>query len=412
MQTQPKRKQTGIERRPLKGGGFSYRAEVFDRRTGKRIRRTFPTAAAAKAWRADTMAAVQAGELATESALTVANAASELLVGMENGTIRTRKGTPYKPSACRGYRRSFEKRLLPAFGKRKLADVRRRDVQAFIDKLVAEGLDGSTVRNTIDPLRVLYRRALTRERVTVNPMQHLEVPAPAGRRDRIASPEEATRLVEAVPIEHRPIWATALYAGLRRGELRGLRWGDVDLASGVIRVERGWDPREGAIEGKSRSARRTVPITALLRDYLVEHRLRRGQRPADALMFGQTDAQPFDPSMVDRRAKAAWKRAKLTPITMHECRHTFASIGIAAGLNAKALSSYLGHASVAITYDRYGKLMPGNEAEAAGLLDAYLLRSVPVGQSGGSSAPPAAVLSGPERTAVGGAIPVPEPELA
>ena len=61
----------------------------------------------------------------------------------------------------------------------------------------------------------------------------------------------------------------------------------------------------------------------------------------------------------------------LQPIT-HECRHTFASLMIAAGVNAKALSTYMGHAGVAITYDRYGHLMPGNEAEAAGLLDAYL----------------------------------------
>jgi integrase len=75
---------------------------------------------------------------------------------------------------------------------------------------------------------------------------------------------------------------------------------------------------------------------------------------------------------VDRRAQAAWSAAELTRITLHECRHTFASLMIAAGVNAKALSTYMGHSSIQITYDRYGHLMPGNEAEAAGLLDAYL----------------------------------------
>lgn len=63
-------------------------------------------------------------------------------------------------------------------------------------------------------------------------------------------------------------------------------------------------------------------------------------------------------------------------IALHECRYTFASLMIAAGVNAKALSAYMGHASVTITFDRYGHLMPGNEAEAAGLLDAYLARAV------------------------------------
>jgi len=58
---------------------------------------------------------------------------------------------------------------------------------------------------------------------------------------------------------------------------------------------------------------------------------------------------------------------------LHECRHTFASLMIAAGVNAKALGTYLGHSSITITLDRYGHLFPGNEEEAAALLDAYLL---------------------------------------
>jgi integrase len=75
------------------------------------------------------------------------------------------------------------------------------------------------------------------------------------------------------------------------------------------------------------------------------------------------------------RADKAWKAAKLERITLHECRHTFASLMIAAGVNAKALSTYMGHANISITLDKYGHLMPGNEAEAAGLLDAYLERA-------------------------------------
>jgi integrase len=78
---------------------------------------------------------------------------------------------------------------------------------------------------------------------------------------------------------------------------------------------------------------------------------------------------------VAARASKAWTAAKLTGITLHEARHTFASLMIAAGVNAKALSSYMGHASVTITYDRYGHLMPGNEDEAAKLLDEYLART-------------------------------------
>ena len=62
------------------------------------------------------------------------------------------------------------------------------------------------------------------------------------------------------------------------------------------------------------------------------------------------------------RAEKAWHAAGLTPITLHEARHTYASLLIAAGVNSKAVSTYMGHASITITLDRYGHLMPGNEA--------------------------------------------------
>ncbi len=93
------------------------------------------------------------------------------------------------------------------------------------------------------------------------------------------------------------------------------------------------------------------------------------------MVFGAGES-PFRPDDVRKRADAAWKAAKLKRITLHDGRHTFASLMIAAGCNAKALSTYMGHANIAITMDRYGHLMPGNEEEAAGLLDAYLERSV------------------------------------
>ena len=78
---------------------------------------------------------------------------------------------------------------------------------------------------------------------------------------------------------------------------------------------------------------------------------------------------------MQERADESWKAAGLERLTLRDCRHTFASLAIAAGVNAKALSTYMGHSTVAITLDRYGHLMPGNEAEAAGLLDTYLTAS-------------------------------------
>lgn len=351
----------------------TYQANVWSAREGKRIFKTFPTLAAAKAWRADAQVALRKGTIRAGSTATLCDIAEAWLEGVRSGAIRNRSGHRYKPSAIRGYEAALVTRVLPELGAGRLSDIRRIDLQDFADRLCAEGLDASTVRNTLMPLRAIFRRALARGDVAVNPTAGLELPAVEGSRDRIASPAEAAALLSALPDRDRALWATALYAGLRRGELLALRWEDIDLGAEVIQVERSWDAKEGVVPPKSRAATRIVPIPAVLRDYLVEHKLRSGRRVG--LVFGTSCTQPFTPSNVRKRANAAWARAGLVPIGLHECRHTFASLMIAAGVNAKALSIYTGHSSVTITLDRYGHLMPGNEGEAAALLDSYLERA-------------------------------------
>ena len=93
------------------------------------------------------------------------------------------------------------------------------------------------------------------------------------------------------------------------------------------------------------------------------------------LLFARADGRPFQSTSASKRASKHWEKAGLEGIGLHEARHTFALLMIAAGVNATALSSYMGHANISITIDRYGHLMPGNEAEVAGLLDAYLGRA-------------------------------------
>ena len=94
-------------------------------------------------------------------------------------------------------------------------------------------------------------------------------------------------------------------------------------------------------------------------------------------MFGVNDRSTFNGTPLSKRAGRCWEAVGLRRITLHECRHTFASLMIAAGVNAKALSTYMGHATISITLDRYGHLMPGNEDEAAAMLDEYLARHAP-----------------------------------
>jgi hypothetical protein len=162
---------------------------------------------------------------------------------------------------------------------------------------------------------------------------------------------------------------------LRRGELRALRWRNVDLAGGAIRIEESAscdEPEPGDV--KTSSGKRTVPIIAALRDHLIEHRMSVEISTPDAYVFGD-GLVPFSSSTVRRRAARAWRAAGLKPTQLHAARHTFASILIAAGVNAKALTVYMGHASLSTTHDLYCHLMRGSEDEAIALVDAYLARS-------------------------------------
>ena len=160
-------------------------------------------------------------------------------------------------------------------------------------------------------------------------------------------------------------WENWAGAHLGRRESRradGAALEDVDLDAGSIRVERSWDMREGLIDPKSRVGRRSARIASVLREYLAAHALRSGRR--SDLMFGRTADWPFAPTTLGERAATAWKRLNaerkdaevdaIAPIGLHERRHTFASLMIAAGVNAKALSTYMGHSTITITLDRYG----------------------------------------------------------
>lgn len=352
----------------------SYRAEAYDRRSAKKVRKTFPTLAAAKAWRADATGDIRRGIRRGPSGTTLLRAGEEWLAGARDGTVRTRSGDLFKPSTLAGYEAALRARIFPALGAAKLEDIGRADLQRFVDGLLGEGLDPSTIRNALMPLRVIFRRAVSRGVLGVNPATGLELPAPRGRRDRIADPEEAAALLAAIPVTAgRAVWATALYGGLRAGELQGLEWSSIDLAGGTISVLRAYDPKAHEfIAPKSDSGTRRVPIPAVLRGHLLDLKLASGGK---GLAFGREDGRPFDGAALRTRALRAWGAAGLAPITLHECRHTFASLMIAAGVNAKALSTYMGHAGISVTIDRYGHLMPGNEDEAAALLDAYLERA-------------------------------------
>ncbi|MCA1702400.1 MAG: site-specific integrase, partial [Actinobacteria bacterium] len=215
-----------------------YRVAAYDAISKQKVSKTFRTLAEARRWRAGAQTQAAKGVRLAGTGQTLLDAAEVFVHGIATGAIRTRSGERYKPSVVREYERSLRLHVLPALGGARLSKIQRRDVQRVSDEMLASGADPSTIRNALKPLQVIYRRAIEDGDLAVNPCERLRLPAARGRRERIAAPSEASTLISTLRPEDRALWGCAFYAGLRRGELRALDWADVDLADGLLRVER------------------------------------------------------------------------------------------------------------------------------------------------------------------------------
>jgi integrase len=274
----------------------------------------------------------------------------------------------------RGWQRDLDAYVLGDLGSYRLSEI-ELDVQQLVNRLAAKGLSPSRVRNILNPVRAIYRRAVKFERLQVNPTTGLEFAAMPDLVKRAAEPTELHDLLGALAeaygtsrhgreLDDRARWATAAYAGLRLGELRAPRWSDVELRSGEgahagwISVTQAWDNVAGAVLPKSKAGKRRVPI---VRPYLADElqALReRTERSGDDFVFGQTATTPFCTN-VEQRVKNALARVnkerakrKLDPVAyfgLHAMRHTFGALCRAAGIAEADTSEYLGHSRQGIT---------------------------------------------------------------
>jgi hypothetical protein len=178
----------------------SYRVQVWDGSTKRFHRRTFKGYPEAKTWRDDVRIAIRNGTLRPRSKPTVGEAAAALLERMKDGSVLDRSGKVYKPSTCRSYKTAVRKYLdEDPLARMAVSAVRRSHVQDYVDRLRKRGLSPRTIANKLDPLRVIFRRAMKRDEIAVDPTDGLELPAVRGRRERIADRSEAATLIAAAP---------------------------------------------------------------------------------------------------------------------------------------------------------------------------------------------------------------------
>ena len=185
------------------------------------------------------------------------------------------------------------------------------------------------------------------------------------------------------------LWAVAIGVGLRRGEALGLRWIDVDLDGGTLRVEQSVQRVDGKLRfapPKTARSRRTIPLPSVCVAALRVHRAVQNAERLGAglawhdfgLVFTTSIGTPIEPRNLNRSFDALCARAGIRRVRVHDLRHTCASLLLAQGVAPRVVMEILGHSQLAVTMNIYSHVLPAVEREAADRMNAALSGDVAV----------------------------------
>ena len=297
-------------------------------------------------------------------------------------------GEPWRPNTRDGYVTNVRLHIVPRVGDVPLDEVRPRHLQQLLDDLGSPDPDTGATRTKATVARV--RATLTgamldaqrRELIPSNPAAHLRILTGAPSRSTYTAwtPQQLQRFLAAIGgHELAALFWVAAATGMRRGEVIGLRWADVDFDAATVSVRQsitqaGGELRVGA--PKTKRGERVVPIDARSMEILRRHRVAQahsrlavGAAWTDLdLVFTRADGTPVRPDDVTRRFAQLVRSAGLPIIRLHDLRHTHASHALAAGVPVKVVSDRLGHSSTIITENIYQHVMPKVAADAAELI--------------------------------------------
>ena len=315
---------------------------------------------------------VESGSMPAPANLTVGRFLEDWLEHFLPGTV--------SPRTEHIYRHAVSTWLVPSVGSIKLRKLTPADVSGLLSALEAQGYAPETRRIARAVLRRALRRAeqegiLTRNVAAI--ADGVKIPKREGRTLTPAQAKAFLRAVEGDRLEAAYVVALAL--GLRRGELLGLSWDDVHLDGPMplVRIQRQLLRHDGKgvllAELKTAGSRRTLHLSPPLVDHLRTHRARqtgeadssRIWRNVANLVFTSTIGTPLDPEAFGRTVPRICNRAGLGHWSIHELRHSCASLLLAMGVPLEVVSDQLGHASIRVTMDVYGHLLAPSRMHAA-----------------------------------------------
>ena len=293
--------------------------------------------------------------------------------------------TRVRAGTYEGYESLIRLHALPYFADMQLGTLNPLDVQRLYTQLLDSnerpGLSAGTVLNLHLVLTQALGQAVRWQLLPSNPAQGAQPP----RARRPARTQVDTQLVEELLRATRDTWletpaAIAIATGMRRGEILGLRWKDLDPDHNIARIQRTLQPtRNGLVfeEPKTPRSRRAVVLPNFLRAHLERQRNRQATRreanPHDwqehDLVVDRGDGRPLNPDTLS----AGWARflrsKNLPSVRFHDLRHAHATLMLTQSVHPKVVSERLGHASIGITLDLYSHVLPSLQSEAAAAFD-------------------------------------------
>src|SRR5215208_132404 len=321
---------------------------------------------------AEAMGDVARGIVFDDKNLTVGEYMHRILEDVQRGSVRE--------STYSRDKYLLANHVKPALGRVKLRNLSAMHLQRlYRDKLDA-GLSPATIQKMHHVIHKALSQAVRWDLIARNPADAVKAPSPATEEMRPLSADEARRLLDAAKGDRlEALYVLAVHTGMRRGELLGLKWSDVDLEGGIVSVRRTLTrtdngKRVALGDPKTKRSHRTIRITPQAVEALRRHltnQMEEMERLGDiyidqGLVFTTEVGTPINPSNLRQRSFAPLlERAGLPRITFHDLRHTCASLLFQKNVHPKLVQELLGHASVAITLDTYSHMLPGMGSEAA-----------------------------------------------
>lgn len=291
-----------------------------------------------------------------------------------------------RPSSHQTYRGYIDNHIKPNIGDIPLGKLSSLHLQKLYKKLLAggrverieakgqsKGLSAKTVRNINQVISSAMDFARNQKLISSNPTDGCALPKLEHKEMKTLPVEQLTSFLrEAKESGVFELYYIELATGLRRGELLGLKWEDIDLAQGSLRVQRQIARINGeVIEGplKTKNAYRTLPLSADAVGVLQEQRKKGGSSP---YVFPSPTGGPISPDSVLHMLHRVLKRAGLSKVRFHDLRHTFATLALQNGVDIKTVSGMLGHYSAGFTLDTYTHVTTSAKKEAANTMGSIL----------------------------------------